>query len=225
MRFRQAIVPVGSRRHRVLRRLAFKGPIDPVMPRWNRWARRHSNVFFVQIGSHEGRAGDPLCAAIDRHLGWRGVMVEPVPEVFGRLSAHRHGPRFELVQAAVTDHDGTTTMVLFEDSVLDTSQLGSLEPAMSAKYEPRFRQFAIEVPAVTFGTLTRGLDEIDVLHVDAEGHDAKILSQVDFDRWALRAVMFEHMHLEGDERQATEERLRRHGYRLWSNNWDTLALR
>jgi hypothetical protein len=81
------------------------------------------------------------------------------------------------------------------------------------------------VPAVTFASLTRDIAEIDVLHIDAEGHDAAILAQVDLDRWAMRAVMIEDEHLDESSRHACWDRLRSHGFVVRSNGQDTLALR
>jgi FkbM family methyltransferase len=222
----ERIAPIGSRRRAVLRRLALKGPAyDQVTPRWNRWAKRHPDVFFVQIGSNDGFTGlDPLQAHIDSHTGWRGIMVEPIPETYARLCGRRTDPRFRLVQAALTDHDGTVTMNVFDDDEVDCTVLATIEPQVASGYT-QFRSTSVEVPALTFASLTKDVDDIDVLHIDTEGHDAKILAQVDFDAWTLSAVLFEHHHLEPDERRLTTERLEKHGYRLWWNGWDTLGLR
>jgi FkbM family methyltransferase len=223
----ETILPIGSRRREVVRRLALK-PTDPVAPQWHRWGRRHANVFFVQIGSHDGSSGDPLQPLIDRHPGWRGIMVEPIPETFARLRERRSDPRFRLVQAAVTDTDGSVMMNLFDIDGLDNTKLPTIEPRVAsfwAEAYPEVRSSAIEVPALSFATLTQDVDDIDVLHIDTEGHDGKILAQVDFDAWTLSAVLFEHRHLEADERAFTDECLRDHGFRLWSNFWDTLGIR
>jgi FkbM family methyltransferase len=220
----ETIAPIGSRRRDVLRRLALKGPIDPVTPRLNRWAKRRPDVFFVQIGSHDGISGDPLQPHIDRHPGWRGIMVEPIPETYAQLRGRRTDPRFRLVQAAVTDHDGTVTMYVFDDDELNVTKLATIESRLAGRYT-QFRSTSVEVQAMTFASLTQDVDDIDLLHIDAEGHDAKILAQVDFDAWTLSAVLFEDRHLEPDERSLTTERLESHGYRLWWNGRDTLALR
>jgi hypothetical protein len=81
------------------------------------------------------------------------------------------------------------------------------------------------VPALTFATLVEGLDRIDVLHIDTEGHDAKILAQVDLARWRPAVIMFESVHLEASERAACESRLRAAGYSLVANEFDTVAVR
>ena len=68
------------------------------------------------------------------------------------------------------------------------------------------------VPAMTFDTLAEGLERIDLLHLDTEGHDGAILAQVDLDRWSPGIIVYEHKHLALDMAAETSERLRRAGY-------------
>ena len=90
----------------------------------------------------------------------------------------------------VFDNDG--------DDDVDCTVLATIEPELASRYT-QFRSTSVEVPALTFASLTKDVDDIDVLHIDTEGHDAKILAQVDFDAWTLSAVLFEHHHLDPDE--------------------------
>ena len=96
------LFPASSARGRAVRRLR-----RPTLPRLLAgFAATHPEVFYVQIGSHNGQTGDPLQAHIDSSPGWRGLMVEPTPEHFASLTECRGGdPRFRLVRAAVTDHE------------------------------------------------------------------------------------------------------------------------
>lgn len=222
------LAPQRSRRREILRRLARRRPADPVTWRWHRWASRNADVFFVQIGSNDGFAGDPLEMYIDQHRGWRGILVEPIPETFLRLEQRRTNHRFQLVQAAVTDHDGNVAMHVIDSTIRHTSELATLDEAVALSHRSNIDDFSthvVDVPAVTFATLTYGVADIDVLHVDTEGHDARILAQVDFDRWTLRAVLYEHRHLSASDRASTVKLLRARGFRVWSNASDALGLR
>jgi FkbM family methyltransferase len=186
-------------------------------------------VFFVQIGSNDARANDALAMHIDQHRGWRGILVEPIPATFVHLQERRSDPRFELRQAAVTDHDGSIMMyVIRSETIGHASQLATVDKALALSHRQNIEDFAmqtVEVPAVTFATLTRGVADIDVLHIDAEGHDAQILSQVDFNRWTMSAVLYEHVHLTDVVCASTVASLRDHGFKTWSNESDTLCLR
>ena len=170
----------------------------------------------------------------DFHTAWRGVMVEPIPRQFEALSARRGGDRrLRLVQAAITDHVGCVDMTIVETDESTPhwlSQLSSIESDVILRHQHlapglRNRLRTVQVPAMTFASLVDGMDRIDVLHVDTEGHDAKILAQVDFERWRPAIVMFESVHLEAAERARCVARLRSYGYDLVSNETDTVATR
>jgi FkbM family methyltransferase len=232
MAFERAL-PRDSRRGRVARRLRERMRRDDARLAFRRFAERHPDVVFVQIGSHNGNDNDPLARYIEKHRGWRGIMVEPIPHQFAALQARRgHDPRVRLVRAAVTDHDGEVDMTVVETDESTPywlSQLSSIESDVIVRHsylvpgglQDRLR--TVRVPSITFPTLVDGLDRIDVLHIDTEGHDAKILAQVDFDRWRPQIVMFESVHLESGERARCEARLRSLGYELASNEFDTVA--
>ena len=44
------------------------------------------------------------------------------------------------------------------------------------------------------------INNIDVFHVDAEGYDYKILSQLDLDQYKPKVILFEHIHLSQNEK-------------------------
>jgi len=161
-------------------------------------------------------------------------MVEPNPLHFKALEELRGSdPRFRLVQAAVTDHDGTVelTTVHVTDGMPEwADQLTSIDPNVVLAHENavewlRDRIATVTVPAITFETRTAELDRIDLLHIDTEGHDAAIVDQVDLTSWKPDVVLFEHKHLATSDYDRCRQRLARSGYRCWSDNFDTIAIR
>jgi len=97
----------------------------------------------------------------------RVVAVEPHPGTFERLrrnTAHLEG--VDLINAAVTDHDGETTLYFGSES-----WGASLAAAAD-------RQGATVVPAVTLAHLAEQLDlpKIDVLKLDIEGAEHQVLT-------------------------------------------------
>jgi FkbM family methyltransferase len=230
--FLDRALPRDTRRGQVARRFRERLRRDDARTAFRRYADNHPDVVFVQIGSHNGNDNDPLARYIDKHPGWRGVMVEPIPHQFATLQSRRGADdRLRLVQAAITEHDGHVDMTVVETDESTPywlSQLSSIESDVIVRHEHLVpglsdRLRTVQVPALTFATLVTGLDRIDVLHIDTEGHDAKILAQVDLDRWRPAIIMFESVHLESGERASCEARLRSHGYELVANEFDTVA--
>ncbi len=166
---------------------------------------QYPDAVFAEIGANDGHSHDPLHPIPP---GWTGVMVEPQPAVFARLRetvGDRPGIRF--VNAAVAAKKGTVPFFAPEDDTL-----GSLAEIEGAE--------RVEVEAITFADL--GLDRLDLLLIDTEGHDWVVLQQVDL---RPRLIVYEHYHLGPADRQAARDHLTGRGYELLEEGLDTLALR
>lgn len=198
------------------------------------------DVRFVQIGSHDGQLGDPLREFI-RYRGWKGVLVEPLPQIFQRLTAtYADVPGLRFEQAAISDRSGTLTFHFVEEAPEDERaslppwylQIGSFDRAHVMKHADRIPRLAervreAPVPAITFDELCarNGVQRVDVLHVDTEGHDVVILRTVDLDHWQPKLVMFEHEHAAPGDLRAYLETVRRSGYDVLMWRRDTFCLR
>jgi FkbM family methyltransferase len=189
---------------------------------------------FVEIGANDGERHDHLRPFI-LERGWTGLMVEPLPDLFARLEANYAGiDRVTPVQAAVSAGDGTRTLYhLAPDPDLPYWQdmIASFERDVLLAHAGEIagleeRIVTTEVPTLTFASLcTRhGLDRVDLLVCDTEGHDWAILGTVDLDRHRPRLVIYEHFHLSPADRAAAREHFTAAGYRVLEEGFDTFAL-
>lgn len=119
----------------------------------------------------------------------RVIAVEPVDEYVKLLHENlgRFGDRYQVFQACVGDYEGT--------ALLDT---GAAEtPTMLSKVVPAGSQGKTvrEVPMITLASLLEKYHEttIDVLKIDAEGYDTKILHSCRslFEAKVIRTVFWE----------------------------------
>jgi hypothetical protein len=69
------------------------------------------------------------------------------------------------------------------------------------------------------------VDAIDLLHIDTEGFDYQVLSQVDIKRYKPSVILFEHHLLTDEEFVKARKLLRTTGYRLFQYGNDILAVR
>ena len=59
------------------------------------------------------------------------------------------------------------------------------------------------------------MSRIDILHIDTEGYDHKVISQVDFNAtWAPQFVLFERNHMTISQYLSVRNTLRRSGYHI-----------
>jgi hypothetical protein len=79
---------------------------------------------------------------------------------------------------------------------------------------------------MSFESLCRkhGLGQLDLLVVDAEGHDWVILRGVDFTTHRPRLVVYEHLHLDPQERAQCRAHLEAQGYETREEGFDTWCL-
>lgn len=240
-KFVSSRVPAQSRFRPLMRslrrRLPAAKPIEPLTLLIAEFARTYSKPFFVQVGANDGDKGDYLETYVNTRA-WTGVLVEPIPYVFEDLTK-RHGSnvRLTLVNAAIADHDGTAKLYyLPRDDTADLptwyDALATFRKEVLLKHTPWIpdidsRITTIEVPTLTFESLCKAhrIDRLDLVQIDTEGYDYEIVRQIDLDKYMPTLVMYEHYHLEPDERTACELFLRSHGYSTISNFMDTVAVR
>ncbi len=197
-------------------------------------------VQFAQIGSNDGGYGDPLRLHIQRGR-WSGVLVEPVPYIFQRLTeSYRGVPGLRFEQAAVSAASATLPFYCLCEATEQEraelprwyDQIGSFSRQHLLKHAPyipglKGRIQTIQVPVLTFAELCEhhALGRLDVLHIDTEGHDLVILRTIDLAAHGPRVLLFEHEHAPAGELQEFLGVLHRHGYSTLAIGQDTLCLR
>jgi FkbM family methyltransferase len=214
---------------RGLRRLEF----DDVVCRWMH--DHGAPLTFVQIGAFDGVTADPLEKYIGRH-GWRGVLVEPQPAAAARLRDRYHdNDRVVVIEAAVDRQRGRRTLFVVEPARLPAWAAGmaSFDRAHIEKHEPlvpgvtsMIREIAVD--CITFDDVLDRLTgtAIDLLQIDAEGADARLLAAFPFERMTPPIVHWEIKNLTMVERETSLARLERFGYRFASSGTeDMMALR
>jgi FkbM family methyltransferase len=205
---------------------------------------RGGNVTFLQIGANDGLRNDPIREFVVRQR-WSGIFVEPLPNVFQLLQEnYRHvlGSKLVFVNAAISSTDGDhLSFWTFQDDFLRNLPL---EERLDCLRKSSFDRTAllehlgqrpdreallkeVRVPCFTVGGLLEKHWDggpIDLLVIDAEGHEPAIFAGMDFQRWSPKAIFFESHHL-GPARAGVFELLAGAGYRLEELGGDTVAVR
>jgi FkbM family methyltransferase len=185
---------------------------------------------FVVIGAMDGISFDEFHGYV-RDYRWSGVMVEPIPEQFRRLVANYTAigcsPDNRYENSAIAEYDGAIQMLTIHQEAVDSGMVHECFGGMSAIYPPRnglgsegdaetVRRYGqiIEVPCITLHTLLERhrVEAIDILCVDAEGWDFKILRQLDFSRWRPKLIRIEYINLSDEEKPKVFELFDDHRY-------------
>lgn len=189
----------------------------------------------VQIGSNDGKTGDPLHDWLKKKKGWSAVFVEPVPFLFKRLQQTYSGEsRFAFENTVINDGSDVSFFWASPDARAALSdlpawwdQLGGLSREHIINHIPELEPF-IESATLSGISLTNlferhAIDNIDLLHIDTEGADYKILSQLNLIRFRPRVILYERKHLSEDEHKQSIHFLK-NDYELFNLGADMLAI-
>ena len=212
---------------------------DPLKTELKRLLGTRQAVFFIQIGSNDGLQGDPIHELIIKNKDWTGIFIEPVKCVFDRLRCnYENSTRFVFENVAIGTERETREFYYISDEAKKLfkgdlpfwyDQLGSFDKQHILKHldgalEPYIVTERIECVLLDDILSRNSVGRIDLLHIDTEGFDYKVLCQIDFDNYAPSIILYENRHLSIDERQSAETLLIAHGYRLTRYDGDTMAV-
>ena len=191
------------------------------------------NIFFVQIGAHEGKSAfDPLYTYSTR-CGWRGVVLEPTPKSFERLCTNYapYAQHVEPLRVALSDHDGLGHMQVVNRFCARKGECNYLHtgPPPKGRQAAWHKGFAgtnetNPVAMVSLSTLWPDIRRrarrhagaaarVDLLVIDVEGLEGKVLAHADLPRPLPKLLMWEHKKMPKTERDLVDTRLVAQGYR------------
>lgn len=162
----------------------------------------HDQFYFVQIGANDGYSFDPIHECIIKYQ-LTGICIEPIESYFNELKiTYKAYPQVKLIQNAISETNGPILMhkVIEEASLkLPTWTKGIASIHEDHHQRTGIPKFAIEtetVHSITFEALIQqeNITHIDLLVLDTEGYDIKILSMIDFSQIKPTIIFFEHLY-------------------------------
>ena len=174
------------------------------------YSKDKKEIFFVQIGANDGKTGDPIYEIVSTSSKWKGILVEPLPFLYERLTENysmRSGLIFE--QSVISDAKKTVDFYFINpttNQVFDLpwyyEQISSLSQEhiikhLGEKIIPYIQKKQLQ--ALSFNDLLAKHQydsrKIDFLHIDVEGYDYQIARQVDLRNSLPQMILVEFRHL------------------------------
>jgi len=155
--------------------------------------------FFIEAGANDGLAQSNTYY-FERMRGWRGILIEPVPELCARCRRERPGSK--VVQAALVSPD-------YPHADLEMQYAGLMSVAENAFADTQARRrhverglqqrgvgatYSIRVPVRTLSAIIDSeadRREIDLLSLDVEGAELQALAGLDVASHAPRFICVE----------------------------------
>lgn len=147
--------------------------------------------FYIEVGAYDGYTYSVTYAF--EAFGWKGLLIEPIPERFERARVRRPGSRVVHAALAGVGSQGTCTF-----TVVDGQTEGML--SYLAPTEANTREVmsvgrltnAVTVPLTSMDTLLADhTGPIDFAVIDVEGGEMALLEGFNLDRFRPRVLMIE----------------------------------
>ncbi len=190
---------------------------------------REPDIFFLQIGAHDGVSYDPIHDYV-RRFHWKGLLVEPQPAIFQKLRENYADEKQLLFEnSAVAEKDGTLELHCFENANAEdhASMLTSTRKHYLAMNGDGHRGAlkTITVPALTLESLLtkHRIERVNLLQIDTEGFDFEIIRMIDFRRMKPEIIHYENNFLNRRQKSECSRILGAQNYALLNLGIDTIA--
>jgi FkbM family methyltransferase len=191
-----------------------------------------SDIFFVQIGAHDGLHLDPVRPYVKKYH-WKGLLVEPQPAIYQQLVAnYADEPQLVFENSAIAQQDGVASLFTFkQDGILPghTTMLASFHrnALVYNGHDYKGEIEELKVPTLSFDSLLakHGVTDFDFLQIDTEGFDYEIIRMLEASSARPAVIHFESAFLNPVFQFKCGEALHRMGYRALTIGIDTVAYR
>ena len=158
--------------------------------------------FFIEAGANDGLSQSNTYW-YERFRGWRGLLVEGVPEL--AAAARRNRPRATVVNAALVGDASvkevtmrTANLMSIVKGARGSEEADEQHLRAGVAVQPGTEVREIRVPARTLGSI---LDEIgapvvDLFSLDVEGYELEVLKGLDLARHRPRYILVETVQVD-----------------------------
>ena len=165
--------------------------------------------YYVEVGANDG-VTQSNTLLFENSGGWRGLLIEPIPEIYKELRHNRSSARNFILNGALvsSDFDGDS-LQLYSAGQMSLPVIPTVDvknPLAHAeeglRVQSKISDMELSTVAVSAITLNEALRRakapkvIDFFSLDVEGWEIEVLKGVNFASWDFRWVLVETRSLE-----------------------------
>jgi|SRR5690606_23068993 len=171
---------------------------------------------FLDIGAHDG-ISKSNSYFFEKHLNWKGICVEPIPQIFAELQKNR---QCICINGGVSDRNGKATFWSIEGySEMLSGIAENYNDAHKNRIEKELKEHGgklneIEIDIFDINTILsqNNLSEVQYCTIDVEGSEEKILSVLDNKQFDIEVFTIENNY----QAQSMRKLMKSKGYKLHS---------
>ncbi|MDR1147179.1 MAG: FkbM family methyltransferase, partial [Spirochaetaceae bacterium] len=154
------------------------------------YLKEKKDGFYIDIGANDGISGSNTYAL--EQMGWKGVCIEPQPDIFKKLA---HFRKCDCYNAALSSVSGENLEFLIAKNFDALSGFGECMTDEHAKIIYESGAFErINVTTKTFAGIMEnypGIKTIDFMSLDVEGYELPILNSINFSEYSFQFITVE----------------------------------
>jgi len=202
--------------------------------------RSQKDIFVLKIGANDGMTNDSIGEYLLSDSRYHGILVEPVPHYARMLALNFElTKRFSIDQVAVSNSSGQVKIYHIAENAseflgkyVDVPALRGVASLdrnhvlnhLGPEYQSIVENETVECVTVKELLERHHIERIDLLHIDAEGHDWIILQQFDFNCFRPAIVLFERNQLKREDQEAARGMMQNAGYQVQPMEMDFLCV-
>lgn len=179
----------------------------------------------LDIGANDGQTFSNSYALIQK--GWNAHLLEPSPKAYALLKdLHKDNPKVSVHGFGIAEQTGVLEFHesgSFENRGEDIALLSCIDPKEKDRWNGKVDFTPTQAHFYTFADFILAIKKpvFDFITIDAEGHDIKILRQIDLDKVMCKCLCIEYNSVPDNHHQiqAIVEPL---GFKLISKNAENL---
>jgi FkbM family methyltransferase len=149
----------------------------------------YENGFFIECGANDG-VNQSNTWYYEKKLNWRGILIEPIPEVFKQLKKNRKSENLFFNNVLKSFKDKRKYIRLIYDK--KDSLITKIESKKN-KNTYSFRSRAKTLNEIL--TISKAPKKIDFFSLDVEGDEINVLNGVDFKKYYFKYILIETINL------------------------------
>lgn len=154
---------------------------------------------FIEIGGHDGYSWSNTWGLAE--IGWKGIYFEPVEELARECSIRHKDNKVKVYPYAVGDFNGMATLFMDADGKDSSCATIDLDTALENVYARYSYAATRNVKMVTLDWILDDIFpqagrsvfgfEFDLLGIDVEGAELRVLDGLDLDKWRPKMIIIE----------------------------------
>lgn len=183
---------------------------------------KNEDIFFLEIGAFDGKSFDGLYKYTHNN-NWTGIFVEPINEYFQQLQLNFQNIEKKVFEnSAITDENKQYEIKRLK---LDKKWAKGSSSLVDNDNNNKHSYFTETINGITFDTLVDKykIERIDVLQIDTEGYDYRILKQI-IPKFLPKYIKVEQRHLSYMDKKKIKNLLTECNYEFNREGLDYICL-